>query len=109
MMRRKGVGGRSAFSFQSHPSPSPLSFPAKGKVVADVPRVPEAELEAFKTDYVDNSYIHDYDSPEAKERMSSIPAVRDCQVRENQDRNENRRRLSLDSELNEAQFLQGLH
>ena len=56
------------------------AFP-KGKVVASVPTVPEAELEAFKAAHIDNSYIHDYDSPEAKERMGSIPKVRDAQYK----------------------------
>ena len=54
--------------------PRPL-FP-KDVFVADIPKIPEAEVEAFKAKYVDNTYLS---KEEAKERMKSIQGTRDCQ------------------------------
>lgn len=40
-----------------------------GIVVADIPTVPESDVPAFKEKYINGLYLHDYDSPEAKERL----------------------------------------
>ena len=54
--------------------PRPL-FP-KDVVVADIPRIPDADVEEFKAKYVDNAYLS---KEEAKKRTKSIQGTRDCQ------------------------------